>query len=89
MKHETKTTLRTVIQLVVGLAAGLPLLLDASGIPGSVPGVAVALAVAAAVTRVMALPGVQGWLTRVGLGTSGDGDGVDEVIARRYRVRDR
>jgi hypothetical protein len=87
MKHETKTTLRTVIQLVVGLAAGLPLLLDAAGIPGSAPGVAVALAVAAGLTRVMALPLVQSWLTRVGLGTGGDG--VDEVIARRYRVRDR
>ncbi|MEU8773371.1 hypothetical protein [Streptomyces sp. NPDC048606] len=55
-------TARTVFQAFLGLAAGLPLIVDASGLPGSAVGVAVALA--GAVTRVMALPVVQGLLPR-------------------------
>lgn len=59
-----RRTARTVFQAILGLAAGLPLIVDASGLPGSAAGVAVTLAVAGAVTRVMALPVVQGLLPR-------------------------
>ncbi|GHG09626.1 hypothetical protein [Streptomyces hydrogenans] len=62
MKDSTRRTIRTVFQTVVSVAAGMPLLLDASGIPETAPGVGVIIAVAAAVTRLMALPLVDGLL---------------------------
>ncbi|GHE31936.1 hypothetical protein [Streptomyces hydrogenans] len=62
MKDSTRRTVRTVFQTVVSVAAGMPLLLDASDIPETAPGVGVIIAVAAAVTRLMALPLVDGLL---------------------------
>lgn len=62
MTDAERRTIRTVFQLVVGLAAGLPLLVHTAGLPDTLPGLGTALAVAAAVTRVMALPAVEGWL---------------------------
>lgn len=68
MSPKTKRTIRTVIQTAVALAAGLPLIIAASGVSATAGGVVIALAVAGAVTRVMALPVVEGLLARVGLG---------------------
>lgn len=68
MSPKTKRTIRTILQAVVGLAAGLPLILAVSGIPATAGGVAIVLAVAGGVTRVMALPTVEGWLDAIGLG---------------------
>lgn len=62
MTDGARRTVRTVFQTVVALAAGMPLIVAASGLADVVPGVAVVLAVAAAVTRVMALPVVDGLL---------------------------
>lgn len=62
MTDGTRRTIRTVVQLLLGLAAGLPLLVNTAGLPATLPGLGTALAVAAAVTRVMALPLVEGWL---------------------------
>ncbi|MGW7431875.1 hypothetical protein ACWGIN_20290 [Streptomyces sp. NPDC054861] len=68
MTPAAKRTVRTVIQGAVGLAVVLPAIVDASGVPASLPWVAGALAVAGGLARVMALPGVEALLDRVGLG---------------------
>ncbi|MFC8925213.1 hypothetical protein ACFT43_04935 [Streptomyces albidoflavus] len=68
MTHATKRTIRTVLQGAVGVAVVLPAIVDASGVPASLPWVAGALAVAGGLARVMALPGVEALLDRVGLG---------------------
>ncbi|MFI5686796.1 hypothetical protein [Streptomyces sp. NPDC051636] len=62
MTDANRRTVRTVVQTVLALAAGLPLIIDAAGIPQTEAGVGVALAVAAGITRVMALPVVEGLL---------------------------
>ncbi|MFF3178111.1 hypothetical protein ACFVQ0_36450 [Streptomyces sp. NPDC057900] len=62
MTDAARRTVRTVVQTVLGLAAGLPLIIDAAGIPQTAAGVGVALAVAGGLTRVMALPVVEGLL---------------------------
>ncbi|MFJ2892482.1 MULTISPECIES: hypothetical protein [unclassified Streptomyces] len=76
MSTAAKRTIRTVIQGAVGLAVVLPAIVDASGVPASLPWVAGALAVAGGLARVMALPGVEALLDRVGLGL------VDEEAPR-------
>ncbi|MFF9507282.1 hypothetical protein ACF1BU_14355 [Streptomyces sp. NPDC014724] len=76
MSPAAKRTIRTVIQGAVGLAVVLPAIVDASGVPASLPWVAGALAVAGGLARVMALPGVEALLDRVGLGL------VDEETPR-------
>ncbi|MFF5977182.1 hypothetical protein ACFY7C_37420 [Streptomyces sp. NPDC012769] len=68
MSTATKRTVRTILQGAVGIAVVLPAIVDASGIPASLPWVAGALAVAGGLARVMALPGVEQLLDRVGLG---------------------
>ncbi|MFJ8334565.1 hypothetical protein [Streptomyces sp. NPDC094437] len=68
MNPANKRTVRTVIQGVVMFAVALPAVVSASGIPESLPWVAGALAVAAGLARVMALPVVEQFLDRVGLG---------------------
>lgn len=60
MKTSTKRTVRTLVQTTVGVAVALPGIVAASGVPASLPWVGVALAVAGGLTRVMALPSVQG-----------------------------
>lgn len=64
MTDATRRTVRTVVQTVLALAAGAPLIIDAAGIPQTATGVGVVLAVAAGITRVMALPVVDGLLPR-------------------------
>jgi hypothetical protein len=72
MSDGARRTVRTVFQNVLGLAAAMPLIVDAARLSDTVPGVAVALAVSGAVTRVMALPAVDGllpsWLRSVSRG---------------------
>lgn len=60
MKRSTKTTIRTVVQTGAGFAVAAPALVAASGLDTAWPWVAGGLAVAAAVTRLMAVPYVQG-----------------------------
>lgn len=63
MSDGARRTVRTTVQLIVALAAGLPLIVGALGLPESTAGgTGVVLAVAAAITRVMALPVVDGVL---------------------------
>lgn len=62
MSDAIRRTTRTTLQLVLGLAAGLPLLAYTAGLPNTLPGLGTALAVSAAITRVMALPQIDGWL---------------------------
>lgn len=59
-----RTTVRTVFQALIALAAAAPLLVATAGFDAGAGGVAVFLAVSAAVTRVMALPVVEGFLQR-------------------------
>ncbi|WP_019055030.1 hypothetical protein [Streptomyces prunicolor] len=75
MNPANKRTIRTVIQGVVMFAVALPAVVTASGIPESLPWVAGALAVAAGLARVMALPAVEQFLDRVGLGLVDDDQG--------------
>lgn len=70
MSTDTKRSIRTVLQALVAIAIVLPAVVDASGIPATLPWVAGALAVAGGLARVMALPGVQSLLDKVGLGTA-------------------
>ncbi|MGI5138143.1 MULTISPECIES: hypothetical protein [unclassified Streptomyces] len=66
-------TRRTVIQTAVGIAAALPAIVHVTGVSEALPGVAVSLGVAAGVTRVMAIPAVEAFLDRFGLGLIQDG----------------
>lgn len=66
-----RTTVRTVIQVVVGLAAAMPQIIAAvQGNSGAAAtrAAAIALGVSAAISRIMAIPAVNDWLTRFGLG---------------------
>ncbi|MFD5504607.1 hypothetical protein ACFWJS_33690 [Streptomyces sp. NPDC127061] len=62
MTDANRRTIRTVFAFVVSLAAALPLIVSASGIPETTAGVGALLAVGAAVTRILALPAVDGLL---------------------------
>jgi hypothetical protein len=62
MKDSTRRTIRTSFQTGLALAAGLPLIVAASGVSDALPGLGVVLAVAAGITRVMALPLIDGLL---------------------------
>jgi hypothetical protein len=67
VKHPWRATVRTVFQGAVSACAAAPLIYDAAthGSAGQATGgAAVGLAVAAGITRVMALPTVEGWLAR-------------------------
>lgn len=65
MKKSTKVTIRTVVQTGAGFAVAAPALVAASGFNTAWPWVAGGLAVAAAVTRLMAVPYVQGLLGKL------------------------
>ncbi len=70
-EHPWKAVARTVLQLVIGLAVSAPLIVAAitGGEAEQVGGAfAVFLAVSAAITRLMAVPLINGWLSYVGLG---------------------
>lgn len=77
---KTQRVLRTIvaagIPAFLSIAVVLPLIIEALGLPvssalyGWLVGVAAAVtAVAGAITRVMAIPAVNRWLVRVGLGS--------------------
>lgn len=62
--HPWRATVRTVFQVLIGLAAIAPSLVTAAGLdPVALPLLGTALAVAAVVTRLMASPTVQGFLS--------------------------
>jgi hypothetical protein len=63
IRHPWRATLRTAVAGAVGLLSLLPVI-AAVGDLDAVPGVTQALAVSAAVTRILAIPGVDGWLRR-------------------------
>lgn len=60
-RHPWRATARTVVAALVGLAVILPTVADVLGV-SAVPWVASVVAVAAGVTRVLAIPAVDGWL---------------------------
>jgi hypothetical protein len=60
-RHPWRATVRTVFAGVVGALTLLPEVATAAHI-GTVPTVVQVLGVAGAVTRVLAIPGVNGWL---------------------------
>lgn len=67
VQNSWRAVVRTIVQAVVGLAALIPFVLDAisSGDASSLgPGAAVALAVSGVITKVMALPQVEAFITR-------------------------
>ena len=70
-KHPWRATVRTALAVGLPLFAGAPLIYQAATLhdPAAATGVAGAvLAVAGGITRVMALPVVNTFLTRLGLG---------------------
>ncbi|WP_309302906.1 hypothetical protein [Streptomyces sp. PT12] len=71
--------------MVVAVAAGLPLLVDAAGIPSTAARVGIVLAGASGVTRVMALPMVQGLLRHAGLTTDEPNDPLRSRMLRCAR----
>ena len=66
-RHPWRATLRTALAGVIGAASLAPDVLAAAHVNSTVLGVQ-AIAVAAAVTRIIAIPGVNALLTKVGLG---------------------
>ena len=99
--HPWRASLRTAVAVLLGLALVLPIVwsisteeLDKAGwdVPEPVASVVVAIiaaitAAAAIVTRVMAIPAVSDWLTRLNLGPTPAGvetqpEPIDDVIAR-------
>lgn len=78
--YKAQRVLRTIVAVVIpaflGFAVLLPQLIDALGLPDDstlrlwLLGIAAGVtAVAAAITRIMAIPAVNAWLTRIGLGS--------------------
>lgn len=61
--NPVRTTIRTIFQMVVSLAAMWFLIVEALGISQTIPWVASSIAVAAAITRLMAVPQVNEWLS--------------------------
>jgi hypothetical protein len=66
-RHPWRATVRTAIAVTLGVASLLPEILGAAHVDNTVLGVQ-AIAVAAAVTRVIAVPGVNAFLTKLGVG---------------------
>ncbi|MGW4695142.1 hypothetical protein ACWEO1_22500 [Kitasatospora cineracea] len=62
MKDSTRRWVRTVFAVTAGAAASMPLLVHTAGLPDTLPGLGTLLAVSSAVTRLLALPVVDGWL---------------------------
>ena len=103
--HPWRASLRTAVAVLLGLALVLPIVWAIIGeelekvgwaIPepvGTVVGVIIAAITAAAaiVTRVMAIPAVSDWLTRLNLGPTPAGQApepIDAVVARYTRAAD-
>ena len=106
--HPWRASLRTAVAVLLGLALVLPIVwsiiteeLDKAGwdVPEPVASVVVAIiaaitAAAAIVTRVMAIPAVSDWLTKLNLGPTPAGvetqpEPIDDVIARYAVATDR
>lgn len=62
-----RTTVRTLLQVLIGLAAAAPVLISTVGLDTTGTVVGVVLAVSAVITRVMAIPGVDEILAKLGL----------------------
>lgn len=67
VRHPWRATVRTALAALIGLATLLPYVLTDTNV-GTGPAVTQALAVAATITRIMAVPQVNEWLTIFGLG---------------------
>ena len=75
-QHVLRTVVAVGIPAFLAFAVGLPEIITALGLPVDsklylwlIGAAAVVTAVAGAITRVMAVPGVDAWLTSVGLGS--------------------
>lgn len=62
-RHPWRATLRTVVAAAVGLLSLLPWIIVGAHLEGTVLG-GQALAVSGAVTRILAIPGVNAWVTQ-------------------------
>lgn len=62
-RHPWRATVRTVFAAIIGILPLLPFIADELGV-ATVPWVAGALAVIGGVTRVLAMPAVNAWLTQ-------------------------
>ena len=67
VRHPWRASVRTGLAAAIGLASLLPLIVAGLHYE-AVPGVAQVLGVAIAINRLMAVPGVNEWLTGIGLG---------------------
>lgn len=64
VRRPWRSTARTVFQALIGLCVLAPLVIAQTGLTAEqLPWLGVVLAVAAAVTRIMAIPGVETWLS--------------------------
>ena len=77
VEHPWKATLRTFIQALLALTAvwtSIDLILtdylNEVGWDWAIPYLLIASSVAAAISRIMAIPVVNGWLTKLGLGAT-------------------
>lgn len=85
MSPENKRTIRTALQTVLAIAAAVPLLAaaiaQAEGLSQAAPwlagAAAEAVAVAAGFARIMALPSVEAFLDRFGIGLTNGGGSTE------------
>lgn len=83
-QHPWKAVARTVLALVIGLAGSWAVIVEAAGVDPSWQWVTSSLAVAAAVTRLMAVPLINGWLQSVGLGAEPKPKPADPNLTDEY-----
>lgn len=67
-KYPWRATLRTCVAFIVGLAASWGLVIGALDVDPGLEWVTVSIAIASGITRLMAVPFVNQWLTKLGLG---------------------
>lgn len=75
--HPFKATMRTFVQALIGLVSVWSIVdlvltdfLNEVGWASALPYLAIASAIVAAVARIMAIPQVNAWLTKIGLGAT-------------------
>ena len=69
-RHPWQATLRTVLAVIIGAASVAPEVVGVAHISGGTLGVAAGqlVVVTGAITKIIALPKVNAWLTKLGLG---------------------
>lgn len=87
-QHPWRAMFRTALAVVLALAGSWLVIVEAAGLDQSWEWVATSIAVAAAITRLMAVPLINGWLGLVGLGADkrAKSTTADPALTDEYHV---